>query len=154
MTPSALSIITTTFEEGAERNKALGIWGALGGIGGDHCLNLSVIPRGAPRRHRACSDSLRSYTWSQLESFADGSADSPSQTAKRPRQYDRRNSAASATEQEELSAQDDRIDTRLARGVIGDPVAWANEYFEAQAAAMDPKALAYLRKKRPRRLGK
>jgi EmrB/QacA subfamily drug resistance transporter len=33
MTPTALSIITTTFEEGAERNKALGIWGALGGIG-------------------------------------------------------------------------------------------------------------------------
>jgi EmrB/QacA subfamily drug resistance transporter len=33
MTPSALSIITTTFDEGAERNKALGIWGALGGIG-------------------------------------------------------------------------------------------------------------------------
>src|SRR4029450_9347484 len=31
--PSALSIITTTFEEGAERNKTLGIWGALGGIG-------------------------------------------------------------------------------------------------------------------------
>jgi EmrB/QacA subfamily drug resistance transporter len=33
MTPTALSIITTTFAEGAERNKALGIWGALGGIG-------------------------------------------------------------------------------------------------------------------------
>ena len=33
MTPSALSIISTTFPEGAERNKALGIWGALGGIG-------------------------------------------------------------------------------------------------------------------------
>jgi EmrB/QacA subfamily drug resistance transporter len=33
MTPTALSIITTTFEEGAERNRALGIWGALGGIG-------------------------------------------------------------------------------------------------------------------------
>jgi EmrB/QacA subfamily drug resistance transporter len=33
MTPSALSIITTTFQEGPERNKALGIWGALGGIG-------------------------------------------------------------------------------------------------------------------------
>jgi MFS family permease len=33
MTPSALSIVTTTFEEGAERNKALGIWGALGGVG-------------------------------------------------------------------------------------------------------------------------
>jgi MFS family permease len=26
--------VTTTFEEGAERNKALGIWGSLGGIGG------------------------------------------------------------------------------------------------------------------------
>jgi EmrB/QacA subfamily drug resistance transporter len=33
MTPTALSIISTTFEEGAERNKALGIWGGLGGIG-------------------------------------------------------------------------------------------------------------------------
>ena len=34
LTPTALSIVTTTFEEGAERNKALGIWGSLGGIGG------------------------------------------------------------------------------------------------------------------------
>src|SRR3954451_5700349 len=33
ITPSALSIVMTTFEEGAERNKALGIWGALGGAG-------------------------------------------------------------------------------------------------------------------------
>jgi EmrB/QacA subfamily drug resistance transporter len=33
MTPTALSIISTTFPEGAERNKALGIWGGLGGIG-------------------------------------------------------------------------------------------------------------------------
>jgi EmrB/QacA subfamily drug resistance transporter len=33
MTPSALSIISTTFPEGSERNKALGIWGALGGVG-------------------------------------------------------------------------------------------------------------------------
>src|SRR5215218_6884753 len=33
MTPAALSIISTTFPEGPERNKALGIWGALGGIG-------------------------------------------------------------------------------------------------------------------------
>jgi EmrB/QacA subfamily drug resistance transporter len=33
MTPTALSIISTTFPEGVERNKALGIWGALGGIG-------------------------------------------------------------------------------------------------------------------------
>src|SRR5215471_3232173 len=33
MTPTALSIISTTFTEGAERNKALGIWGGLGGVG-------------------------------------------------------------------------------------------------------------------------
>ena len=33
MTPTALSILTTTFEEGAERNKALGVWAAIGGIG-------------------------------------------------------------------------------------------------------------------------
>ncbi len=33
MTPTALSIISATFPEGPERNKALGIWGGLGGIG-------------------------------------------------------------------------------------------------------------------------
>jgi EmrB/QacA subfamily drug resistance transporter len=33
MTPTALSIISTTFPGGSERNKALGIWGGLGGIG-------------------------------------------------------------------------------------------------------------------------
>ena len=33
MTPTALAIVTTTFDEGAERNKALGIWAAIGGIG-------------------------------------------------------------------------------------------------------------------------
>jgi MFS family permease len=33
MTPTALSIISTTFPEGPERNKALGIWGGLGGVG-------------------------------------------------------------------------------------------------------------------------
>src|SRR3954452_18704979 len=33
MTPTALSIVTTTFPEGAERNKALGIWAAIGGGG-------------------------------------------------------------------------------------------------------------------------
>jgi EmrB/QacA subfamily drug resistance transporter len=33
ISPAALSIVTTSFPEGAERNKALGIWGALGGSG-------------------------------------------------------------------------------------------------------------------------
>jgi EmrB/QacA subfamily drug resistance transporter len=34
VSPAALSIVTTTFREGAERNKALGIWGAVAGSGG------------------------------------------------------------------------------------------------------------------------
>jgi EmrB/QacA subfamily drug resistance transporter len=33
MTPTALSILTTTFQEGPERNKALGVWAAIGGVG-------------------------------------------------------------------------------------------------------------------------
>jgi EmrB/QacA subfamily drug resistance transporter len=32
--PSALSIVTTTFRDGAERNKALGAWGAVSGAAG------------------------------------------------------------------------------------------------------------------------
>jgi len=32
--PASLSILTTTFTEGAARNRAVGIWGAMGGIGG------------------------------------------------------------------------------------------------------------------------
>jgi EmrB/QacA subfamily drug resistance transporter len=34
VSPAALSIITTTFAEGAERNRALGVWGAVAGAGG------------------------------------------------------------------------------------------------------------------------
>jgi EmrB/QacA subfamily drug resistance transporter len=32
--PATLSILMTTFTEGGERNKALGLWGAMGGVGG------------------------------------------------------------------------------------------------------------------------
>jgi len=32
ITPAALSILTNTFPEGAQRNKALGVWGSLAGI--------------------------------------------------------------------------------------------------------------------------
>jgi EmrB/QacA subfamily drug resistance transporter len=34
VSPAALSIVTTIFEEGPERNKALGVWGAVAGSGG------------------------------------------------------------------------------------------------------------------------
>ena len=33
MAPTALSLLMTVFEEGAARNKALGIWGGIGGVG-------------------------------------------------------------------------------------------------------------------------
>jgi EmrB/QacA subfamily drug resistance transporter len=33
MAPTALSILMTIFEEGPQRNKALGIWGGIGGVG-------------------------------------------------------------------------------------------------------------------------
>ena len=34
LSPAALSIVATTFKDGAERNKALGVWGAVAGSGG------------------------------------------------------------------------------------------------------------------------
>ncbi|CAN5647646.1 DHA2 family efflux MFS transporter permease subunit [soil metagenome] len=34
LSPAALSIVTTTFKDGSERNKALGAWGAVAGSGG------------------------------------------------------------------------------------------------------------------------
>jgi EmrB/QacA subfamily drug resistance transporter len=34
ISPAALSIVTTIFKDGAERNKALGVWGAVAGSGG------------------------------------------------------------------------------------------------------------------------
>ena len=33
LAPTALSLLTMVFEEGSERNKALGIWGGIGGVG-------------------------------------------------------------------------------------------------------------------------
>jgi EmrB/QacA subfamily drug resistance transporter len=38
MAPTALSILMTTFAEGAERNKALGVWSATGGTGATAAL--------------------------------------------------------------------------------------------------------------------
>jgi MFS family permease len=38
MAPTALSILMTTFEEGAERNRALGVWSAMGGLGATAAL--------------------------------------------------------------------------------------------------------------------
>ncbi|MBI5103680.1 MAG: MFS transporter [Solirubrobacterales bacterium] len=43
VSPAALSIITTTFAEGEERTKALGVWGAIAGAGGAFGLLLGGI---------------------------------------------------------------------------------------------------------------
>ncbi len=43
LSPAALSILTVTFEEGPERNKALSIWGAIAGAGGAFGVLLGGI---------------------------------------------------------------------------------------------------------------
>ena len=40
MAPTALSLVLVTFAEGPERNRALGIWGGIGGVGGTAGLLL------------------------------------------------------------------------------------------------------------------
>ncbi|MFF9510986.1 MFS transporter [Streptomyces sp. NPDC014724] len=42
-TPPSLSMVMNTFPEGTERNKALGIWGGLGGFGATAGLLLGGI---------------------------------------------------------------------------------------------------------------
>jgi EmrB/QacA subfamily drug resistance transporter len=43
ITPAALSILSTTFTEGRERNIALGVWGAVGGVGAAAGLLLGGV---------------------------------------------------------------------------------------------------------------
>ncbi|GEK22747.1 MFS transporter [Cellulomonas xylanilytica] len=40
MAPTALSLVLVTFEPGLERNRALGVWGGIGGVGGTAGLLL------------------------------------------------------------------------------------------------------------------
>ena len=41
--PATLAIITTTFAEGYERNRALGYWGAMGAVGGSTGVLLGGV---------------------------------------------------------------------------------------------------------------
>jgi MFS family permease len=43
VSPASLSILTTTFREGPERNRALGAWGATGGAGGSAGVLLGGV---------------------------------------------------------------------------------------------------------------
>src|SRR3954451_8662283 len=38
LSPAALALVTVLFAEGAERNKAMGVWGAVAGSGGAACV--------------------------------------------------------------------------------------------------------------------
>ena len=42
--PAALGLLMVIFEEGSERNKALGIWGAVSGSGGAAGLIMGGVP--------------------------------------------------------------------------------------------------------------
>jgi EmrB/QacA subfamily drug resistance transporter len=48
ISPAALSIVTNTFRDGAERNKALGAWGAVAGAGGAAGLQFGGILTDGP----------------------------------------------------------------------------------------------------------
>ena len=69
--PAALSIVTTTFSEGSERNRALGIWGAVAGAGGAAGVLLGGTDRVGGglgvtglvnRQHHRPADLLRQVT--------------------------------------------------------------------------------------------
>lgn len=48
MAPAALSILTTTFPEGPDRNRALGVWSAIGGVGATAALLVGGILTDGP----------------------------------------------------------------------------------------------------------
>src|SRR5919106_3923078 len=50
LSPAALSILTNLFRDGAERNKALGAWGAVAGSAGGAGVLLGGIPPPGARR--------------------------------------------------------------------------------------------------------
>jgi EmrB/QacA subfamily drug resistance transporter len=43
ISPASLAIITTSFDEGRERNRALGVWGAMAGLGGSSGVLLGGV---------------------------------------------------------------------------------------------------------------
>ncbi len=63
MAPTALSLLLTVFPEGPDRNKALGIWGGLGGIGATAGLLI-----GGPGDGRASAGSGSSSSTSRSRS--------------------------------------------------------------------------------------
>src|SRR5437763_3867615 len=58
--PATLSIITSTFTEGGERNKALGVWGAMGAAGGSVGVLLGGCSLSSSAGAGSCSSTCRS----------------------------------------------------------------------------------------------
>ena len=75
ISPAALSIIMTTFEEGPERNKALGIWGAIGGSG----AAVGVLAGGVLTKYLG-------WEWIFFVNVPVGVARLPARAALRPRE--------------------------------------------------------------------
>ena len=81
ISPSALSIITTTFSDGAERNKALGAWGAVAGAGGAAGVLFGASSPTASDGSGSCGSTSRSR-WPSPRS-SDGGPGDPLESATR-----------------------------------------------------------------------
>jgi MFS family permease len=60
LAPAALSLVTATFAEGPERNRAMGIWGAVAGSGAAVGVLLGGVLTTALGCGRSCSSTCRS----------------------------------------------------------------------------------------------
>jgi MFS family permease len=50
VSPAALALLTTTFPEGRDRNRALGVFGAVASAGGARTLSLGPVGHRLQRR--------------------------------------------------------------------------------------------------------
>ena len=60
ISPAALSIVTTIFRDGAERNKALGVWGAVAGAGAPPASCSAAFSPTASAGSGCCGSTSRS----------------------------------------------------------------------------------------------
>jgi len=93
MAPAGLSILTTTFTEGRDRTRALGVWGAMSGVAAATGVFLGGVlsqgPAGAgccsSTSRSACSSSPRRCGWSAVPGAARGRPGSTSPVPRWPR---------------------------------------------------------------------
>ena len=79
--PAALSILSTTFHEGRERNIALGVWGAVGGFRGRRGVLMGgILPTPSAGSGSSSSTSPSGYSRSSAPILLDESRDSSVKT--------------------------------------------------------------------------